>query len=145
VDLCEGLVKALRRRAEASEGRERWTDAGRDWEALSGKEWVKHGVRREAVRGAGRCRRIATHVQDADVGESRPQVPKRPVPRPPPKAVVSTVPTQALENPRNANDAAEREDQARDELKDMVDEKPGGVETWEGDEYQASAASLKND
>jgi hypothetical protein len=45
---------------------------GRDWEVLVGKKSVKPGVRSEAVRGAGRFRRMALQVQDVAVAESRP-------------------------------------------------------------------------
>ncbi|KAF8623058.1 hypothetical protein AX15_006530, partial [Amanita polypyramis BW_CC] len=47
VDLPDGIVKALKRRAEALEGREKWEEAGRDWEALAAKEWAKSAVRNE--------------------------------------------------------------------------------------------------
>jgi hypothetical protein len=131
VDLGEALAKALRRRAEAWEGREKWAEAGRDWETLAGKDWVKPAVKTEAVRGAGRCRRMVVQIQDAgrsmEGSGSDPKPKAKPKPRPTP--TVSTGPSQALENLRNVTDAAEREDQVRHELKDMVDSKLGA---WKG-------------
>ena len=60
VDLCDQYVKALKRRALALEGREKWRDAGRDWEVLAGMrvELVGENTRGEAIMGAGRCRRM---------------------------------------------------------------------------------------
>ncbi|KIK80583.1 hypothetical protein PAXRUDRAFT_833439 [Paxillus rubicundulus Ve08.2h10] len=58
IDLIEGLTKAYRRRAEAYEGLEKWEMARTDWEVLAGAEWVAAGAKGEALRGAGRCRRI---------------------------------------------------------------------------------------
>ncbi|KAF8056592.1 hypothetical protein FPV67DRAFT_1729618 [Lyophyllum atratum] len=59
VELGDGLVKALKKRAEAWEGREKSEEAGRDWEVLARMEWAGEKVREEAARGAGRCRRMA--------------------------------------------------------------------------------------
>ena len=58
---------------------------------------------------------------------SKPKLKAKPVPRP--TAAASSVSSHALENLRNINDAAEREDQARHELKDVVDAK---LVTWKG-------------
>ena len=128
VDLGDGLVKALKRRAEAWEGRERWAEAGKDWETLAGKDWVRPSVKSEAVRGAGRCRRMVVQAQaPAEDLNSKPKLKAKPVPRP--TAAASSVSSHALENLRNINDAAEREDQARHELKDVVDAK---LVTWKG-------------
>ncbi|KAF8627930.1 hypothetical protein AX17_006085 [Amanita inopinata Kibby_2008] len=132
VDLADGLAKALRRRAEAWEGREKWEEAGKDWEALAAKEWAKANIRGEAVRGAGRCRRMVqastslsspSSVQPAQ--NPRPPPRKRPAPpsRPPKPQVMNARPSEALSKLRMANGAAEAEDQARHELKDGVDAK----------------------
>jgi hypothetical protein len=131
VDLGEGLVKALKRRAEAWEGRERWAEAGKDWEALAGKDWVRPAVKSEAVRGAGRCRRMVVQAQCTDhpAEDLNPKPKPKAKPKPRPTAAVPTGPSQALENLRNMNDAVEREDQARHELKDVVDAKLGA---WKG-------------
>ncbi|TFK33258.1 hypothetical protein BDQ12DRAFT_658124 [Crucibulum laeve] len=133
VDLGDGLVKALKRRAEAWEGRERWVDAKKDWETLAGIEWAKAGVRGDAVRGAGRCRRM---VEAASKPEEPPKPKPKPKPtpvRPAPRRAGPTPPSQALSNLRSSTNAAEAEDQAKHELKDSVDSRlmawKGGKET----------------
>ncbi|KAF8067600.1 hypothetical protein FPV67DRAFT_1764343 [Lyophyllum atratum] len=52
VELGDVFVKALKKRAEAWEGREKW-------EVLARMEWAGEKVREEAARGAVRCRRMA--------------------------------------------------------------------------------------
>ena len=64
VDLADAYVKALRRRAEAQEGREKWDDARKDWEAVSAADWAVK-ARGEAAHAAGRCRRMLTVNNDA--------------------------------------------------------------------------------
>jgi hypothetical protein len=82
VDLGDGLVKALKRRVEAWEGKAKW-EARRDWEALVGIGWVEAGARSEAVRAAGRCRRMvkaAAGVEEQPKSAPKPAaaaVPKR--------------------------------------------------------------------
>lgn len=130
VDLAEGSLKALNRRAEAFEGREKWEDARKDWEALAGKEWAKPRARSGAARGAERCRRM---VQGASSSSSRVQAqpadgPRKPKPQPA-RSRVPSGPSEALAKLRSANDAAEAEDQARHELKDRVDAK---ILAWKG-------------
>ncbi|KAF9234152.1 hypothetical protein BU15DRAFT_90081 [Melanogaster broomeanus] len=58
IDLIEGLTKAYRRRAESYEGLEKWEIAQTDWEVLINAEWAAPGVKGEALRGAGRCRKM---------------------------------------------------------------------------------------
>ncbi|KLO06917.1 hypothetical protein SCHPADRAFT_1002045 [Schizopora paradoxa] len=67
VDLREGWLKARRRRAEASEARERWGEALGDWEVLAGCAWkgVGAGVRREALAGVGRCKKGLAVANDS--------------------------------------------------------------------------------
>ncbi|KAF9463679.1 hypothetical protein BDZ94DRAFT_1217783 [Collybia nuda] len=135
VDLADALVKALKRRAEAWEGREKWEEAGKDWEALAALEWAKPAVRGDAVRGVGRCRRM---VQAADKGAGgggggQPPAPAKPKAKPPPPRPAPSrrpqAPSQALENLRTVNNAAEAEDQQRHDLKDKVDAK---LLAWKG-------------
>jgi tetratricopeptide (TPR) repeat protein len=135
VDLGEGLVKAWKRRAEAWEGREKWAEARRDWEAVAGCAWAKGGLRGEGVRGAGRCRRLiegaATEPATRGVVQPR-KVPSRPRPAPAPR-LPSQAPSISVTQFREAVDAQEAEDNARAELKDTVDAKllawKGGKET----------------
>ncbi|KAF8653624.1 hypothetical protein AX16_003776 [Volvariella volvacea WC 439] len=158
VDIADGIMKALKRRAEAWEGREKWEDAVKDWEKLSALDWLKsQQIRNEAIRGAVRCRRMTKDGQGSSgvtgntAGQGglggledmmevkvkpRPPAPSKPKPAaaPPRKPVVtSNKPSEALANLRNANSKAEAEEQARYELKDVVDQKllswKGGKET----------------
>ncbi|KAG5722527.1 UBA domain-containing protein 7 [Termitomyces sp. T112] len=137
VDLGGALVKALKRRAEAWEGREKWEEAAKDWGVLAGLEWAEKKTRGEAAGAAGRCRKMIRQNKQADTGDTVPKpVTSKPRPRPPvtPASLFgSAVPSQALENLRTINNAAEVEDQLRHELKDSVDAKllawKGGKET----------------
>ncbi|KAG6890288.1 hypothetical protein C0995_009494 [Termitomyces sp. Mi166 len=133
VDLGDALVKALKRRAEAWEGREKWEEAVKDWGVLAGLEWTGQKVRGEAARAVGRCRKMVAQNN----GEMAPRpVTSKSKPRPsfrPASPSRPAVSSQALENLRTANDVAEAEDQLRHELKDSVDAKllawKGGKET----------------
>ncbi|KAF5369691.1 hypothetical protein D9615_010167 [Tricholomella constricta] len=143
VELGDALVKALKRRAEAWEGREKWEEAGRDWNVLAGLEWAGAKVRGDAARAGGRCRSMVAQSQgarDAPPPRSGSTAVQKSTPRPRPKPPVKPAslsrpapPSQALENLRTANDAADAEDQQRHELKDSVDAKllawKGGKET----------------
>ncbi|KIM76584.1 hypothetical protein PILCRDRAFT_12638 [Piloderma croceum F 1598] len=135
VDLGEGLVKALRRRAEAWEGKEKWEEAGKDWEVLAAVRWVAGNVRGEAVRGAGRCRRMmasASTAPSSTIEETNPNPKPKPKPptktptRPPPKP---HAPSQALKNLHSTLSAQESEDQQRLELKDSIDVR---LQAWKG-------------
>lgn len=126
VDLAGALLKAWRRRAEACEARERWAPAQRDWECVAGADWADARVRAEGVRGAGRCRRMAAGgVNGVAVAAARPRAPAvRPRPR-----RGNSPPSVALTKLRGVQDAAEAEDQARHELKDVVDTR---LRAWKG-------------
>ncbi|KAI0677665.1 hypothetical protein C8Q78DRAFT_1089796 [Trametes maxima] len=149
VDLADALVKAWRRRAEAHEGREKWDAARRDWEALAGADFAGK-VRAEAVRGIGRCRRmlntdastgVSTAPPPASASASRPPAAK-PKPKPKPAARVPTPPSDALNRVREANEAAEAEDQAKAELKDTVDARLGAWKAGKENNLRALLASL---
>ncbi|KAL0566915.1 auxilin-like clathrin-binding protein required for normal clathrin function [Marasmius crinis-equi] len=129
VNLGDAIVKAWKRRAEAFEGKEKWEEAGRDWEKVAGAEWAGQGARGEGVRGAGRCRRMLNQQRNPEPPKSRP-----PPPRARPKAVTPTPSnSEALKNLRDANLAAENEDAEKHALKDSVDSRllawKGGKET----------------
>jgi len=142
VDLADGLTKAYKRRAEAYEGKEKWEDARKDWEVIAGTEWANGKMRNEAVSGIGRCRKMLLPEQEQAVAK-----PKRPpVKRPPPKPANRgpTPPSEALAKLRATTDAAEAEDQAKHDLKDVVDAK---INSWKGGKEQnirALIASLEN-
>ena len=99
-------------------------------------------MRSEAISGIGRSRKMLNpEPEQAAVKPKRP-----PVKRPPPKPVTKgpTPPSEALSKLRAATDAAEAEDQAKHELKDVVDAKVGA---WRGGKEQnirALIASLEN-
>lgn len=128
VDLADAYVKALRRRAEAYEGKEKWDDARKDWEAISAADWAGR-ARTEAASAAGRCRRMATMNPD-DQAPSRAAPPKpKPKPQARPARRVPTPPSEALNRVREANNAAEAEDLQKHALKDSVD---GRLLAWKG-------------
>ena len=145
VDLGDGLVKAWRRRAEAYEGKEKWEAAQNDWEAVAAAEWAGGKLRSEAVRGAGRCRRMVTANMDSGAPLSSAATPKPKSAAVPPRPTVRrgpTPPSQALSNLRKANNAAEAEDQARYDLKDTVDARLVGWKAGKETNVRALIASL---
>jgi hypothetical protein len=122
-------VKALKRRAEASEGREKWQDAAKDWEALTGlsMEWVGERMRGEAVRGAGRCRRMVEGLTTASITSTTSAPKPKPRPRPKPTLSSSTTPSVALTALQSQNAQAEAELTLQHSLKDSVD---GRLSAW---------------
>jgi len=141
VDLADALMKTYKRRAEAYEGREKWEDARKDWEFIAGTEWANGKMRNEAISGIGRCRKMLNPEPEQAAAKLK----KPPVKRPPPKPVNrgSTPPSEALTKLRAVTDAVEAEDQAKHELKDVVDTK---VNSWRGGKEQnirALIASLE--
>jgi hypothetical protein len=131
VDLLDGYVKALRRRAEAWEGREKWVEAGKDWEVLAGGGsgvgggWIGEGIKKEAVRGAGRCRRMVSAGGQESSSASKQILPKpkKPSPKPPP----SSQPSKALLAHQATTLRAEADDTLKHQLKDSVD---GRISAW---------------
>jgi len=142
VDLADGLMKAHKRRAEAYEGREKWEDARKDWEVIAGTEWANGQMRNEAISGIGRCRKMLNHEPEQVAAKPK----KPPVKRPPPPKPINrgpSPPSEALTKLRAVTDAAEAEDQAKHELKDIVDAK---INSWRGGKEQnirALIASLE--
>ncbi len=128
VDLADAFVKALRRRAEAYEGKEKWDDARKDWETIAGAEWAGRS-RGEAASAAGRCRRMLTANVVEPASSKAQAVPQKSRPRPKPANRSPTPPSEALNRVREANEAAEAEDQEKHALKDTVD---GKLTTWKG-------------
>ncbi|CAA7269810.1 unnamed protein product [Cyclocybe aegerita] len=152
VDLSDGYLKALKRRAEAWEGREKWNEALKDWEILSGASWIGEGVRKEAARGAARCRRMvdggsagsgAPSDSNGISGSSSPPAPK-PKPKPVlrPKAPASEQPSVALESLRALNSQAEADDNLKHQLKDSVDTRLASWRTGKETNIRALLASL---
>ena len=131
VDLTDGWVKALKRRAEAWEGREKWDEARKDWETLLGASGVGQGVKGEAGRGVERCRRM---IKVESESGTKPQAKPKPKPKPASlKANNSQQPSQALKSLRASSQALESEEELKASLKDTVDARliawKGGKET----------------
>ena len=159
VDLLDAYVKALRRAAEAFEGRERWADAGVWWGVLSragegaGAAWVDEKSRKEAVSGSVRCRKMidgsssssspAAPSQASSSNSSRPVVKPRPKLRP--AAVpVPTEPSKALQALQNSNAQAEADDAAKHALKDTVDARIALWKNGKETNIRALLGSLEN-
>ncbi|KAL7282710.1 hypothetical protein ACG7TL_004184 [Trametes sanguinea] len=151
VDLADGLVKAWWRRAEAFEGKEKWDAAKQDWEAIAAADFAGK-ARNEAVRGLSRCRRMLNTDMETGVS-SAPHAPPassssaKPKPKPAQKArpAAARVPTpsgEALNRVREANQAAEAEDQQKHELKDIVDAKLAAWKAGKENNIRALIASL---
>ena len=146
VDLADGYVKALRRRAEASEGRERWSEALKFWEVLSSADssWMRESLRKEAQRNAARCRKmIADETLASKVGYEA-SIPKSRVPitKPKPPLAASMPPSAALRSLQASNAQAEAEDNLKYQLKDSVDSKLAAWRTGKETNIRALLASL---
>lgn len=131
-DLRDQLGKALSRRARASEARERWSDAAKDWETLrgAGEAVIRSaGGAKVVTEGVARCRKLADGdgATSPAAAASRPR-PKAPA-RPPPRPAVSSQPSEAVTRLQNAHAAAEVEAAERLSLKDSVD---GRILAWKG-------------
>ena len=151
VDLIDGYVKALRRRAEAWEGREKWVEAGRDWEVLAGGGgggggWIGEGIKKEAVRGAGRCRRMVSAGGQESIGSSSSSAPKRSLPKPKPKPSSrpppSSQPSKALLAHQATTLQAEADDSLKHQLKDSVDARISAWKNGRETNIRALLASL---
>ncbi|GBE80235.1 hypothetical protein SCP_0214450 [Sparassis crispa] len=146
IDLADGLMKAFRRRAEAYEGKEKWDLARQDWETIAAAEWAAK-TRGEAVRGAGRCRRMLSADVDTlaptlSAPASRPPSQPKRKPKPQPVQRRPTPTSEALNRVRAANQAAEAEDQQRYELKDVVDSRLAAWKNGKELNIRALIASL---
>ncbi|GAW01043.1 uba ts-n domain protein [Lentinula edodes] len=124
INMPDALIKAWKRRAEAMEGREKWEDAGKDWEKVASAEWAGKAVRAEGASGAGRCRKMQQGGSSHHTPKFKPSPPIRP-----PSHQVPSIPSQALNALRAANEAAEVEDSHRYRLKDGVDAR---LQSWKG-------------
>ena len=133
VDLVDGLTKAIKRRAEAYEGLEKWNKAKEDWGLLRGCKWVRNeNVRSEAGRGVERCVRMTgggnndnvtngVSFSSASTSTARPPPPPQPHRSRPITSATVDQPSQALNAFRSSAAAAEAEDRAKHKLKDAVD------------------------
>jgi hypothetical protein len=157
VDLIDGYVKALRRRAEAWEGREKWVEAGKDWEVLAGGGggvgggWIGEGIKKEAVRGAGRCRRMVTAGGQESIGSSFPSssssAPKQSLPKlklksSPRPSPPSSQPSKALLAHQATTLRVEADDTLKHQLKDSVDARISAWKNGKETNIRALLASL---
>ena len=151
VDLGDGYVKALKRRAEAWEGREKWVEAGRDWGVLAGGGgWIGEAVKKEAVRGAGRCRKaIGVSTQEGIGSSSSSSTSNLPLPKPKPKLKQpplrppsSNTPSKALLSHQATTLQAEADDTLKHQLKDSVDTRISAWKNGKETNIRALLASL---
>ncbi|PPQ67680.1 hypothetical protein CVT26_007407 [Gymnopilus dilepis] len=150
VDLLDGYVKALRRAAEACEGREKWVEAAMWWSVLSragegeGGGWVEEKTRREAVNGGVRCRKMVDGP--ASPSSTSQTASAKPIPRQklrPTITPVSSEPSAALLALQKSNAEAESEDAAKHALKDTVDARLSTWKTGKENNIRALLASLE--
>ena len=149
VDLVEGYVKALRRRAEASEGRERWSEALKDWDVLSAGDggWIKDQVKKEGQRGSVRCRKMMVDIDagSATTGGSSLASTSKPRPKPPiakPRPSAPTPPSVALRSLQATTAQAEADENLKHQLKDTIDAKLAAWRTGKETNIRALLASL---
>ncbi|KAG6006493.1 hypothetical protein E4U21_007037 [Claviceps maximensis] len=132
-DMKELFGKALTRKAEALEQREKWADAASVWQ-----QCVEAGVGgATAIRGRQRC-------QTALAPKPKPAAPK-PERRPPPKvsaAASSQKSSEAVTRLREANEAAAREDDEKFALSEQVDAKVSAWRDGKRDNLRGLIASL---
>ncbi|KAH8805764.1 hypothetical protein F5884DRAFT_458131 [Xylogone sp. PMI_703] len=136
-DMKEFWGKALTRKAEALEQMERWKDAGQVW-----RECVEAGVGgATAMQGRQRCEKA---LAPKPTPSARP-APTKPKPTPS-KSVLSdfTPPknTEAVERLRAANAAAEKADDEKFALADVVDAKIRQWKDGRADNLRALLGSL---
>lgn len=142
VDLGEGLTKAIKRRAEAYEGMEKWGKGKKDWEWLRSAGWVRESLKGEAGRGVGRCTRMTEGNNNSSSSQPSKPPAVRPRPKPTPKTTNNTKPSEALQALRSTTAKADAEDQAKHELKDSVDAKLSNWKSGKETNIRALLASL---
>ncbi|KAH9484618.1 UBA domain-containing protein 7 [Psilocybe cubensis] len=156
VDLLDQYVKAVKRAAEALEGREQWEQAGVWWGVLGraaegeAGAWVHERERKEAVSGGVRCRKMVDGPAAPARSASTMPAPKPQTPqtkRPSPKASaasVSSAPSKALRALQSNNAQAEADDAAKHALKDTVDARLSAWKAGKETNIRALLASLEN-
>ena len=143
---CRDAVDdALRRRAEAYEGLEKWKDALGDWEWLSAAAWAGLALKRDAIKSAGRCRQMARDGSNSTISpkmSSKSKLQLKPQSEFAPARIFPSRPSEAVTRVRAANTALEKEDQARYDLKDVVDARVAAWRTGKENNLRALIASL---
>jgi len=126
VKLGDAVVKALSRRAEAWEMREKWDKAAEDWQRIVNMgTWIGKAKWDIANRGLERCKRLKA-------GQDKAAAPPPPKPKPkqkPPVTAAPTKPSEAVVRLQEANQQQDEEENIRAQLKDSVD---GRLIAWKG-------------
>jgi len=145
LELKEQAVKAIQRRAAAFEAIERWERARGDWEELAGLGWANGKAREEAIRSAGRCRKMAVSASEGGYMNGDAVVASKP------KSKSNTtvrrdiqLSGEAVQKLQQAAAAQEAEDSLKADLKDSVDAR---ITAWKGgkeNNLRALIASLEN-
>ncbi|KAL1387154.1 hypothetical protein HDK64DRAFT_273929 [Phyllosticta capitalensis] len=141
-DMKDFFGKALMRKAEGLEHMEKWNEAAGSW-----KQAVEAGVGGAvSIQGRNRCEKAARKGNGQDGGTTNTPKPSTVARKPParaPKPAVSTAASaQAVKKLREANQAAEKEDDEKFALSDQVDAK---LVAWKGgkaDNLRALLGSL---
>jgi hypothetical protein len=145
-DMKEFYGKALMRKAEALEHMEKWNEAGKVW-----KDAVEAGVGGNiSIQGRNRCEKAAGGGATRQASTPRPTAAKKPAPpKPRPSALADLsggagagAQHEAVSKLREANAAAEKADDEKFALTDIVDAK---LIAWKGtksDNIRALLGSL---
>ena len=138
-DMKEFYGKALMRKAEALEHMEKWSDAGNVWQ-----EAVEAGVGGAvSLQGRTRCERAVSGASAKAAPAATPKKAAAPQRAPAAKSMTSSVQSdEAVRKLRAANAAAEKADDERFALSDVVTAR---IETWKGgksDNLRALLGSL---
>lgn len=142
-DMKEFYGKALTRKAEALEQMEKWSDARDVW-----KMAVEHGVGgATATQGRQRCEKALAPKVAPRVGT--PQARPRPAPKPKASALSdlggnSGADSDAVKRLRAQNQQAEKADDEKFALTDIVDQKVGAWRDGKRDNLRALLGSLDN-
>ncbi|KAK7541458.1 hypothetical protein IWX49DRAFT_576953 [Phyllosticta citricarpa] len=141
-DMKEFFGKALMRKAEGLENMEKWTEAANSW-----KEAVEAGIGGAvSIQGRNRCEKAARKgngAEDKTGNAPKPSVAAKKAPARNARPAVSTAASaQAVKKLREANQAAEKEDDEKFALSDQVEAK---LVAWKGgkaDNLRALLGSL---
>ncbi|KAK8187255.1 uncharacterized protein BKA78DRAFT_255166 [Phyllosticta capitalensis] len=141
-DMKDFFGKALMRKAEGLEHMEKWNEAAGSW-----KQAVEAGVGGAvSIQGRNRCEKAARKGNGQDGGTTNTPKPstvaRKPPARAPKPAVFTAASAQAVKKLREANQAAEKEDDEKFALSDQVDAK---LVAWKGgkaDNLRALLGSL---
>ena len=145
LELKEQVIKAIQRRAAAFEAMERWERARSDWEKLAGLAWTNGKAREEAVRSAGRCRKMVVGGNEGGFVNGDATAASKPKPKS--KAPVRRdipPPGEAVQKLQEAAAAQEAEDSLKADLKDSVDARIMAWKSGKENNLRALIASLEN-